>query len=152
MITAGSQLAYQEAAVRNANAVELVVMLYDILAKDLQRAIASMEAGDIEARTRHVKHGLLVLQQLEGTLDMEQGGQLASSMSRFYHMMRSQMMKAQIEQDASILGELVQLLLSVREAWVQINTRNAGAAGETFIRAGKSAYDLAETQSASWSG
>ena len=46
-------------------------------------------------------------------------------MSRFYSMLRSQMMKAQIQQDAAILRELIQLLFSVREAWVELNNRLA---------------------------
>src|SRR5438445_2766392 len=98
-----TQLAYQEAAVRNASAVELVIMLYDILVRDLQGAIEAMEAGNIEGRTRKLKHGFLVLQQLEGTLNMDEGGELASQMSRFYSMLRGQMMNAQIQQDAEVL-------------------------------------------------
>ena len=47
-----NQLAYQEAAVRNANAIDLVVMLYDILASDLHGAIDAMEAGNIELAAR----------------------------------------------------------------------------------------------------
>jgi len=151
-MTPGSQLAYQEAAVRNANAVELVVMLYDILARDLQQAIAAMDSGDIELRTKRLKHGLLALQQLEGTLNMEEGGEVAASMSRFYTMMRSQMMKAQIEQDASILRELIQLLVSVREAWVQVNARNPDSHAQPPKRTARSAYDVGETRSASWNG
>ena len=98
-----NQLAYQETAVRNASAIELVIMLYDILARDLHAAIEAMEAGNIELRTAKVKHGLLALQQLEGTLNMDEGGELATNMSRFYSMMRGQMLKAQIQQDGAVL-------------------------------------------------
>ncbi len=120
-----NQLAYQEAAVRNASAIELVIMLYDILARDLHAAIVAMEAGNIELRSAKVKHGFLALQQLEGTLNMEEGGDLATHMSRFYSMLRRQMMKAQVDQDGGILRELVQLLFSVREAWAELNSRLA---------------------------
>jgi flagellar secretion chaperone FliS len=119
------QLAYQEAAVRNANAIELIVMLYDILARDLHTAIEAMEAGDIELRSAKLKHGFLALQQLEGTLNMEEGGELATNMSRFYSMLRDQMMKAQVQQEPAVLRELVQLLFSVREAWMELSSRLA---------------------------
>ena len=118
-----TQLAYQEAAVRDASAVELVIMLYDILARDLHDAIVAMEGGNIEVRSAKLKHGFLALQQLEGTLNMDEGGELATSMSTFYSMMRRQMMKAQMQQDPAILRELVQLLFSIREAWVEVSTR-----------------------------
>jgi flagellar secretion chaperone FliS len=121
-----NQLAYQEAAVRNANPIDLVIMLYDILARDLHSAIEAMEAGNIELRSAKLKHGFLALQQLEGSLNMD-GGEMATSMSRYYSMLRAQMMKAQIQQDAGVLRELVQLLFSVREAWDELNSRLTGS-------------------------
>jgi len=117
-----NQLAYQEAAVGNANPIDLVIMLYDILARDLHSAIEAMEAGNIELRSAKLKHGFLALQQLEGSLNMD-GGEMATSMSRYYSMLRAQMMKAQIQQDAGVLRELIQLLFSVREAWDELNSR-----------------------------
>ena len=120
-----TELAYQEAAVRNASPIELVIILYDVLARDLHDAIAAMESGHIEGRSAKLKHGFLALQQLEGSLNMDEGGELATNMSRFYSMLRGQMMKAQIEQDGGILRELVQLLFSVREAWAELNSRLA---------------------------
>ena len=126
-----NQLAYQEAAVGNANPIELVIMLYDVLARDLHGAIEAMEAGNIDLRTAKLKHGFLALQQLEGSLNMDEGGEMATNMSRYYSMLRAQMMKAQIEQDARVLSELVQLLFSVREAWVELNGRLSMPATQT---------------------
>jgi flagellar secretion chaperone FliS len=134
-----NQLAYQEAAVRNAGAIELVIMLYDILARDLQVAIEAMEAGNIELRSAKVKHGFLALQQLEGTLNLDEGGDLATQMSRFYSMLRSQMMKAQVDQDGGILRELVQLLFSVREAWSELNNRLTASPEVLVAQAGSGA-------------
>jgi flagellar secretion chaperone FliS len=129
-----NQLAYQEAAVRNASALELVIMLYDILAHDLHAAIEAMHSGNIELRSAKLKHGFLVLQQLEGSLNMEEGGELATNMSRFYSMLRGEIMKAQVRQDAAVLEELVQLLFSVREAWVELNGRLAASATRTTFQ------------------
>ena len=143
-----TQVAYQEAAVRNANAIELVVMLYDILTRDLHGAIEAMEAGNIEARSAKLKHGFLALQQLEGSLPMKEGGDLATDMSRFYSMLRAQMMKAQVQQDPAILRELIQLLFSVREAWVELNSRQASTAEVPAAQTSTSAP--AQLQSASW--
>jgi len=149
-----TQLAYQEAAVRNASSVELVVMLYAILARDLYDAISAMENGKIEERSARLKHGLLVLQQLEGTLDFEQAGDFAKNLSRFYSMLRSQILKAQIEQDPAILRELIQFVFSVREAWEEISNRPA-APSEASAAPGLPAelgttHDLDPSQNVSW--
>jgi flagellar secretion chaperone FliS len=149
-----NQLAYQEAAVRNASAIDLVVMLYDILASDLSGAIEAIEAGNVELRGAKLKHGFLVLQQLEGTLNMEEGGDLAANMSRFYSMLRGQMMKAQIQQDAAVLREVIQLLFSVREAWVELSNRlttsSESAVAKVSSPAPGPAQDSEQVQTASW--
>jgi flagellar secretion chaperone FliS len=142
MNTVRNQRAYQETAVRNAGPIELVIMLYDILARDLHGAIEALEAGNIELRSAKLKHGFLVLQQLEGTLNMEQGGELATNMSRFYSMLRSQMMKGQVQQDPAVLRELIQLLFSVREAWVELNGRLA-ASSQAMTQTGPAASTTA---------
>lgn len=152
MKTNTNQLAYQEAAARNASAIELVIMLYDILVRDLHGAIEAMEADNIEARTAKLKHGFLVLQQLEGTLPMDEDGDLAAGMSRFYSMLRAQMMKAQVEQDPEILQELIQLLFSVREAWVEVNSR-PGVAAEVSMApmpSSKPTPEPEQSQTGSW--
>jgi len=148
-----NQLAYQEAAVRNASAIELVIILYDILSRDLHAAIEAMEGGNIGLRTAKLKHGFLALQQLEGSLNLDEGGEMATNMSRFYSMLRGQMMKAQIQQDAAILRELVQLLFSVREAWVELSGRLAAPAPAPGAQAPSSisnTSDLSFTRAASW--
>jgi flagellar protein FliS len=149
-----NQLAYQEAAVRNANAIELVVILYDILARDLHSAIEAMKAGNIELRSSKLKHGFLALQQLEGTLNLDEGGDLEANMSRFYSMLRRQMIKAQVQQDAGVLDELIQLLFSVREAWAELNGRlmnsTQAAAEQAASQASKAVVGSEEIQTASW--
>jgi flagellar secretion chaperone FliS len=149
-----NQLAYQEAAVRNANAIELVIILYDILARDLHSAIEAMKAGDIELRSSKLKHGFLALQQLEGSLNLDEGGELEAIMSRFYSMLRGQMMKSQIQQDAGVLAELIELLFSVREAWAELNGRLSGssqaAAEQTSLQMSKAAVGSDEIQTVSW--
>ena len=146
------QLAYQEAAVRNASGAELVIILYDILARDLQAAIETMEAGKIETRSAKLKHGFLVLQQLEGTLDLDGGGEFATNMSRFYSMMRGQMIKAQFQKNPAMLRQLIQLLFSVREAWVEVSDRqdSTPAASPEIIPTTRPTYGEQETQTSSW--
>ncbi len=116
-------LAYRRAATQQASVVGLVIALYDTLAGDLQRAFRAMERHDIEERTRQLKHGLSVLTQLDSLIDMEQGGQTAVHLRRFYGFLRDEMLRAQFHQDASILENASKLLLEVRGAWQEIDLR-----------------------------
>ena len=123
-------LSYRASAVREATPAGLVVILYDILVGDLRRAINSMRSGDVEQRCDRLKHGLSALQVLEGSLDCENGGDTARSLARFYSYIRSQILRAQFENDARILQQQIQLIFSVREAWQEVNSASESEVGE----------------------
>lgn len=128
MNPASASLTYRRTAVQNASPVALVVMLYDMLVGDLTRAIDAIGDGDIEKRSEHIKHALLVLHQLEGSLDMEKGGEAAKGLSRFYSFIRGQILQAQIKVEPEILRKQIEVILDVRQAWQQAETQGIQAA------------------------
>jgi len=127
MNTPNPDHAYREASVRSADAVELVIMLYDIAIADMRRAIEAATNGDIERRTNEIRHAMLVLEQLQGTLNMEQGGQTAQSLDRLYSYIRGKLLEAQIKSAVPVLEEQLGYLLSVRDAWKQVQPQASAA-------------------------
>ena len=123
-----NHLAYRQAAVCGASAIDLVITLYGLLANDLQEAIAAMQVRDIELRTKKLKHALLVLQQLEGRIDPE-AGDLARGLMRLYAGLRDKIVEAQIKQDADILHEQIHLVSELRAAWERVNQSEPLAIG-----------------------
>ena len=116
------------AAVENASAAGLVMILFDLLINDLKNAIAAMDNGDIEKRSAELKHGFLVLQQLQESLDMENGGEAATHFSRFYSAIRCQMLEAHLKISPEILKRQIELLLEVRQAWQKVSTAKPASA------------------------
>lgn len=116
-----SQRSYLRAAVQEASPAGLVVILYDLLVEDLQRAIAALRRDAIEERSRHLKHALLVLQLLDCYLDLEHGGAAAGSLSAFYSHLRAQLLHAQFRSDPAPLERQIALVLDVREAWQAVD-------------------------------
>ncbi len=114
-------IVYREAAVRGASQIELVVMLHDILFDDLHRAIAAIRTRNIETRTAEIKHALSVLEQLQGTLNFEQGGEAARNMDRLYSIVRAKLLEAHLKTSEEILQNQLDLLAPIREAWKQIS-------------------------------
>ena len=110
------------AAVENASAAGLVIILFDLLVNDMKNAIAAMAAEDIEKRTAELKHGFLVLQQLQESVDMDNGGDAAKHFSDFYSAIRCKMLEAQLKKSPEILERQIELLLDVRQAWQQVLT------------------------------
>ena len=110
-------LTYRKAAVESASPIGLVILLYDTLVGDIQRAIEAMKAGDIEKRTGQIVHAFQVLQQLECDLNMSDGGQTAKDLSRLYRHIRAKLLEAQLKQSVEILTAQIDLVLQVRQAW-----------------------------------
>lgn len=141
-----NQLAYQEAAARDASVGELVITLHDILTRDLHAAISAIEAGDLETVAAKLKHGYLALARLEGALDLEREG--TEKIARFYTMSREQMLKAQIERDPVILRQLIGFVNDMREAWVEVNGREQSEKPGTLSQISNAAYAVSEIASA----
>jgi flagellar secretion chaperone FliS len=121
-----TELTYLRAAAQNATPAGLVIILYDLLVHDLERAIAAFADRDVERRSAEIKHSFLVLQQLEGSLDMENGGEEAKHFSAFYSALRCQILEAHITASPGILKRQIGLVLDVRQAWQQVDKPNLG--------------------------
>jgi flagellar secretion chaperone FliS len=123
-----TELTYLRAAAQNATAAGLVIILYDLLVHDLEQAIAAISDRDIEKRTVDIQHAFLVLQQLEGSLDMENGAEAAKHLSAFYSALRSKIFEAHLKASPEILKHQIELVLDVRQAWQQVDKPNLGPA------------------------
>jgi len=115
-----ARLSYRETAARGATPVKLVGLLFEQALDDLRLALAALEKGDIEARTRGINHAIVVIGQLQASLNLDQGGTVARNLERFYQLVRKGLMAAQFQQSARGLQEQITLLLLVREAWLEV--------------------------------
>ena len=116
---------YREAVVRGASPLRLVICLYEQAIDDLRRAGLALEKGDIEERTRKINHALLVIAQLQRSLDMERGGRVAKNLEWFYNLVRAGLFEAQVRQSPSILERQISQLALVREAWQEVERATA---------------------------
>ena len=110
---------YRQFSVQGATPLGLVVMLYDGAITALQRAVAAIEAHDIETKCAHLKRAQAIIAQLEGTLNFELGGEVAQTLKSFYVYSRAQALKANIENSPEILRSLIEKFTTLREAWDQ---------------------------------
>lgn len=123
-----ANFAYRQSEALTSDPVGLVVVLYDILLQDLHHAVAALAEGDIETRTRSLQHSMLVLGQLQGTLDFEKGGVVAENLDRFYNFIRAKLLEGQIKASSEILEQQITFVSSIRDAWRQVRIEQAAAA------------------------
>jgi flagellar protein FliS len=121
------RIAYRQADARGATSLRLVVLLYEQIIQDLRQASLAIDQNNIELRTKRINHALDVICLLQATLNLERGGQVAQNLVRFYDTIRANLCEAQFQASKEILARQVTDLLSVREAWEQVE-RLEGAA------------------------
>jgi flagellar secretion chaperone FliS len=114
-----AKLTYRENAVRGATPIELVVILFDSALDDMRRAASAARASDIEERAAAIRHAMLVLQQLQGTLDFEKGGQVARQFEQFYNLVRAKLLEAQLRNSPELMQQQIQFMSEVRDCWAE---------------------------------
>lgn len=105
--------------------MRLIVLLYEQLIADLRRAAAAIEKNDVEDRTNQLSHALQVVGELDAALNMQAGLEVASNLNHFYGLLRSGLFQVQIHPDRRVLEKHIASLLSLREAWVEVERRGA---------------------------
>ncbi len=113
-------LSYREAAVQGASPVKLVVLLYEQMVEDLRRAARAIDENRIEVRTKAIDHAMLIVSHLQNELNLEAGGGVARNLERFYNLLRTKLLEAQIWVSKDILNEQISLLLDLRDAWMVV--------------------------------
>ena len=120
-------LSYREAAVQGASPVKLVVLLYEQMVEDLRRAARAIDENRIEVRTKAIDHAMLIVSHLQNELNLEAGGGVARNLERFYNLLRTQLLEAQIWVSKDILNEQISLLLDfVTPGWWLSKSRKTG--------------------------
>ena len=112
--------AYFRSTASGATAVGQVVALYDIIVRDLRRAVEAIGAKQIEARVNAANHALMVVGELQGVLDFERGGETARNLKRFYTVARALITEASIHSSCEKFQELISMFARLRSAWSQV--------------------------------
>ena len=121
--------AYRESEVHEADPVHLVVLLYDQLIRDISSAAEAATRSDVITRTQEIDHAMAVIAHLQATLNMQQGD-VSSDLARFYEVLRAGLLTAQLQASAELLRKQLTNVMTVREAWVEVERqwRNAQCA------------------------
>jgi flagellar protein FliS len=120
--------AYQLSSARGASPVGLVVALYDTILRDLRRALAAVEAGDVEARVFELNHAITVIAHLRDVLDRQRGAEAASRLARFYELTHAMILEANVSGSRAAIQKLLDLYGGVRNAWEQAERQLANNA------------------------
>lgn len=115
--------AYRQTEVQSRSPLELVVMLYDGALRFMREAKSGFEQRDIRKRAEAVSRTMAIIDQLQNTLDMKAGGDIAKSLDQLYTFVRDRMLQASMNQDAKPVDEAIAVMSNLRDGWAEISAR-----------------------------
>jgi flagellar protein FliS len=119
--------AYQQVNVQSRSPLELVVMLYDGAVRFSGEARDAVSNNNPAARREAVSRALAVVAELQNSLNMSDGGDIARSLDGLYAYISGRLVDGNLRNDIGPFDEVIRLLKPLREAWGQIAVPGAGS-------------------------
>jgi flagellar protein FliS len=118
MSTASLRARYLGDTVTTASPQQLLVMLYDRLALDLERAQAALVAGNREAAGEQLNHAQEIVLELRSSLQVDawEGGPRLASL---YSWLLTELVQANVKADRNRVASCLLVVEPLRDAWRQ---------------------------------
>lgn len=120
---------YGDTAVLTATPGQLIVMLYAGALRFVTRAEGHYRNGNRTAGTAAVFRTVAIIDELNSSLDMDQG-EVAGRLRQIYLFCKRELMASSVSADADRIHALLPLLRELHEAWQEIVERDAALAPE----------------------
>jgi flagellar protein FliS len=118
---------YLRTQVESARPTQLVIMLYDGAIRFLTIAKEKMHSRELELRHIHILKAQRILSELIGSLDTENGGEVAANLQRLYTYMLNRTLEANVHDRLEPLDEVIGMLRELRASWSELDQSQARA-------------------------
>jgi flagellar protein FliS len=113
--------------VADASPTRLVQIMFEHILSDLAIAEICMERikdnlplGEVIAKGKSLGKAIRLINQLDGSLDMERGGKVAQNLRALYLYMLDRLTAANVTNDARMVAEVTSLVRKIKSGWDQI--------------------------------
>ena len=112
---------YRQVATRTASPGQLVLMLYEGAIRFLERAQAGFRLEDPVEFNATINNNILraqdIIRELDFSLNVEQGGELAVQLRRLYDYFDRVLLEANLRKDPTGIVEVIKRITDLRDAW-----------------------------------
>ena len=119
------QDAYRRQDIMTASSVDLIVMLYDALKKNLVLGKRGIAKKDIQITHKHLVKAQEIVSELISCLDMNY--QISEDLLALYEFALRNIEEANIRKEEATLEPVIEMVDSLREAWKEISATNKGS-------------------------
>ena len=133
--------AYQKTKINTASQGRLVVLLYEGIIKQLTTAETFIEKdgrilpGNIEKYGICIQKAQAIITELQVSLDMEKGGDIARNLMSLYVFFNEELLAANINHDKEKLEFVLKMTKELAENWKQVANSVANAPAATVQNA-----------------
>ena len=100
---------------------EMVRMLLDGLLDEIERTSGFMQRRSYEDKGKSINKCLNIVHGLSSMLDLENGGEVASSLNNLYDYCSRQLVTASVENSPPALEPIIKVITDVRAGWANLN-------------------------------
>jgi len=114
--TENAALRYQSQAVQTAPGPQLLVMLFDRMAADIEISERALEDGQLQVTNERLQHAQQIVRVLRHSLQPD-GFEGGHTLLGLYEVLLSELVDANLTKDLSKIQRCGQIVAPLREAW-----------------------------------
>jgi flagellar secretion chaperone FliS len=111
--------AYKKTSIHTASKEQILIMLYQSAIKSCKKAIEAIEQKDIAKKGEHIGKLQDIVVELNNSLDLEVGGDVATELSALYDFILFSSTQANIKIDAGPLQGCLEVLTTLYSGWTE---------------------------------
>ena len=115
---------YRQTATQTASPGQLVLMLYDGALKFLEKSLYGFEMEDPAESNQMISNNIIraqnIIAELNGTLNLNDGGALAVTLRGLYNYMDDRLMESNLRKNPEGVRDTIHRLSALRDAWQQM--------------------------------
>ena len=119
---------YQQVDIETASPVAIVAKLYEGALRNGAQAREHLQAGRVRERVDKLSKAMAIVEELQRTLDMERGGEIATNLDDLYTFVTERLLRANLDGSLEALDEAMRVLSTLNEGW-QYLARDASVEG-----------------------
>lgn len=129
----GGYSAYKQVGVKTASQGKLVVMLYEGAISNLEKAMAlvheegKIKPSEIEAYGNYIQKVMDIISELQVSLNMDQGGEIAKNLMSLYVYFNQVLLQATSSHDKEKLEFVRKMMSELHSSWVQAAASTANS-------------------------
>lgn len=120
-----ARFAYEQNEVLNLSPVQITERLYKALGKSLRISKDGLLEGNPARKGENIGKAVSILGELRASLDLEQGGEIASNLSGLYAYLINELTTANLKNEVTRIDRAIKVVDPLIAAWSELAKREA---------------------------